>query len=87
MKDFLAYVAEDMINKYDTNLSDIAVVFPNKRASLFLNEHLARYAKKPVWSPHYITISELFRQQSQLMVADPLKLVCDLHKSFCKCTR
>ena len=87
MKEFLAYVAEDMINKYGTNLSDIAVVFPNKRASLFLNEHLARYAKKPVWSPHYITISELFRQQSQLMVADPLKLVCDLHKSFCKCTR
>ena len=87
MKDFLAYVAEDMINKYGTNLSDIAVVFPNKRASLFLNEHLAQYAKKPVWSPHYITISELFRQQSQLMVADPLKLVCDLHKSFCKCTR
>ena len=86
MKEFLAYVAEDMINKYGTNLSDIAVVFPNKRASLFLNEHLARYAKKPVWSPHYITISELFRQQSQLMVADPLKLVCDLHKSFCKCT-
>ena len=86
MKDFLEYVAEDMINKYGTNLSDMVVVFPNKRASLFLNEHLARYAKKPVWSPAYITISELFRQQSQLMVADPLKLVCDLHKSFCKCT-
>ena len=86
MKDFLAYVAEDMINKYGTNLSDIAVVFPNKRASLFLNEHLARYAKKPIWSPRYITISDLFRQQSELMVADPLKLVCDLHKSFCQCT-
>ena len=86
MKDFLAYVAEDMINKYGTNLSDIAVVFPNKRASLFLNEHLARYAKQPIWSPRYITISDLFRQQSELMVADPLKLVCDLHKSFCQCT-
>lgn len=83
MKDFLAYVAEDIIHKYGTNLSRIAVVFPNKRASLFLNEYLARQAGKPLWSPAYITISELFRQQSSLQVADPIKQVCDLHKSFC----
>ena len=84
MKSFLAYVAEDIIQKYGTNLSRTAVVFPNKRASLFLNDQLARLTNgKPLWSPAYITISELFRQQSSLTVADPIKLVCDLHKSFC----
>jgi CRISPR/Cas system-associated exonuclease Cas4 (RecB family) len=84
MKSFLEYVAEDIIQKYGTDLSRTAVVFPNKRASLFLNEHLARLTNgKPLWSPAYITISELFRQQSSLTVADPIKLVCDLHKSFC----
>jgi len=84
MKSFLAYVAEDIIQKYGTNLSRTAVVFPNKRASLFLNDQLARLTNgKPLWSPAYITISELFRQQSSLSVADPIKLVCDLHKSFC----
>ena len=86
MKDFLAYVADDMLSKYGNNLSRVAVVFPNKRASLFLNEHLARLAQKPIWSPACITISELFRQQSDYQVADPIKLVCDLHKSFCLCT-
>lgn len=84
MKEFLRYVAEDIIRKYGTNLSRTAVVFPNKRASLFLNEQLARIAQRPIWSPAYITISELFRQQSNLQVADPIKLVCDLHKSFCQ---
>ena len=84
MKEFLRYVAEDIIRKYGTNLSRTAVVFPNKRASLFLNEQLARIAQRPIWSPAYITISELFRQQSSLQVADPIKLVCDLHKSFCQ---
>ena len=83
MKEFLRYVAEDIIRKYGTDLSRTVVVFPNKRASLFLNEQLARIAQKPLWSPVYITISELFRQQSDLHVADPVKLVCDLHKSFC----
>ncbi len=83
MKSFLEYVAEDIVSKYGTNLSRTAVVFPNKRASLFLNEHLARLSQgKPLWSPAYITISELFRQQSALHVADPIKLVCDLYQSF-----
>ena len=86
MKDFLAYVAEDMLSKYGADLSRTVVVFPNKRASLFLNEHLARLANRPLWSPAYVTISELFRQQSELQVADSIKLVCDLHKSFCSVT-
>lgn len=86
MKSFLEYVAEDLLSKYGTDLSRIAVVFPNKRASLFLNEHLARHAGKPIWSPSYVTISDLFRNQSKLKVADPIKLVCELYKCFTKCT-
>ena len=85
-KTFLEYVAEDIIGKYGTDLSRIAVVFPNKRAALFLNEHLARLAGQPVWSPAYITISDLFRQHTDLKTADPIKLICDIHKSFTKCT-
>lgn len=86
MKTFLEYVAQDIIEKYGTDLSRIAVVFPNKRASLFLNDHLTRLVDKPIWSPAYITISELFRSKSQLTVADPIKLICDLYKSFIKYT-
>ncbi|MBQ8991547.1 MAG: PD-(D/E)XK nuclease family protein [Prevotella sp.] len=83
---FLEHVAEDLLSKYGTNLSRVAVVFPNKRASLFLNDHLARLAGRPVWSPAYITISDLFRSHSQLKVADPILLVCELYKSFTLCT-
>ena len=79
---FLTYVAQDLINKFGTNLSRVAVVFPNKRASLFMNEQLARLVDKPIWSPSYITISDLFRKHSELTVADPIKLICDLHKVF-----
>lgn len=82
MNTFLHDVATDIIQKYGTNLSRIAIVFPNKRASLFLNQHLAKSVDKPLWSPAYITISDLFRQHSAKTVADPIKLICDLHKSF-----
>ncbi len=86
MKSFLEHVAEDLLSRYGTNLSRVAVVFPNKRASLFLNEHLARLAGKPIWSPAYITISDLFRSHSDLQVADPILLVCELHRVFTACT-
>ena len=86
MKSFLESVAEGLLNKYGTNLSRVAVVFPNKRASLFLNDALARQAGKPIWSPAYITISDLFRSHSTLKVADPILLVCELHKCFTACT-
>ena len=51
MKNFLQYVAEDILHKNGTNLSRVTIVFPNKRASLFLNEELARMANRPIWSP------------------------------------
>lgn len=86
MKTFLEYIADDLIDKYGNDLSHIAVVFPNKRASLFLNEYLARKVSKPLWSPSYITISDLFRQHSSLTVGDPIMLICELHKVFIHCT-
>lgn len=86
MKSFLEIVAKDIIGKFGTDLSRTALVFPNKRASLFINEHLAREAGQPLWSPAYLTISDLFRRHSTLVVGDQLKLISDLHKCFTKCT-
>ncbi len=83
---FLSHVAEDIVSKFGTELSRTAVVFPNKRASLFLNKELQRIVGHAMWSPAYLTISDFFRAHSKLAVADPIKLVCDLHKSFTSLT-
>lgn len=79
---FLEYVAQDMTAKLGPDFSRVAVVFPNKRASLFMDDYLARLADKPLWSPAYTTISELFRKHSSLMLGDSLQLVCSLYKVF-----
>ena len=86
MKTFLEYVADDMIGKHGKNLAHTAIIFPNKRARLFFNEHLAKLVDGPMWSPAYLTISELFRRHSTLNTADPIKLICDLHKSYAEVT-
>ena len=81
---FLKAVAEDLYNKIGQDLSRTAVVFPNKRAGLFFNQWLAGCTDKPVWTPAYMTISELFRQLTPLQVADPIRLVCTLYTIFCE---
>ena len=83
---FLKQVAHDLYNKTEGNFTKVAIVFPNKRASLFFNEYLAQESDRPIWSPTYVSISELFRQSSDLSIADPIKLVCDLYKVFQKAT-
>lgn len=84
---FLKTVADDIYKRFNGDLADIAVVFPNKRASLFFNEYLLQNSKKPLWSPIYITISELFEQQSNLMKGDSILLVSKLYKAYCKHTK
>lgn len=82
MLPFLQLVAHDLHNKIGNDLSRVAIVFPNKRASLFFNEYLAGESDRPLWSPAYVSISELFQQLSDLRLGDPIRLVCELHKVF-----
>lgn len=82
MENFLKLVAADLYKRTDGNLAHTAVVFPNKRAGLFFNEYLAKEADAPIWSPAYVSISELFRSLSPWEAGDPVKLVCELYKIF-----
>ena len=87
MQTFLQLVAQDLYQKIGNDLSRVAIVFPNKRASLFFNEYLAMQSDRPIWSPAYVSISELFRQLSPWKSGDPIRLVCEPYKVFREETR
>lgn len=88
MKTFLYNVAEDIFHKLQNSgedLTQIAIVFPNKRAGLFFNEYIARLSEgKPLWSPNYMTISELFSSLSSRKTGDSILLVCELYQEYIK---
>ena len=83
---FLQLVAHDLYAKVGGDLSHTVLVFPNKRASLFFNEYLAAESDKPIWSPVYLSISDLFNQLSDVKLGDPIRLVCLLYRAFCEKT-
>ena len=82
MESYISLVAADLLRRFGHDLSRVSVVFPNKRASLFLNQELARQSGGTIWSPSYITISDLFRRHSTLTVADQILLVCRLYHVY-----
>lgn len=87
MKPFLKIVTDDLYTRMNGNFEGVAMVFPNKRAGLFFNEYLLeKIGDNATWSPACITISELFEECSESVVADSVLLVSKLHKEYIKHT-
>lgn len=84
---FLSVVAKDLLDKVGNDLSGYNVVFPNKRAALFFNKALSQYSDKPIWSPNYISINDIFSEYSDLEKGDHIRLVIELYKSYQEVTR
>ena len=84
MTPFLKLVADDLLRKIGTDLSRTVLVFPNRRAGLFLNEYLAQGI--PVWAPRYQSITELFASFSPFSLADSIGSVCRIHRIYARLT-
>ncbi len=68
-----------MLAHFSCDMRNVTVVFPGKRAGMFLNREFAALSDKPVWTPRYCTMGDLFQSLTPLRVADPLKCICMLH--------
>ena len=85
MAKFLQSVARDLKRRIGKDLSTTVAVFPNKRAALFFDRYLVEDEDNPIWSPRYLTISELFREANPAVsVPDSVELVCRLYKTYCE---
>jgi hypothetical protein len=84
---FLKYVAEDLLRQFGNNLSQVCVVFPNKRARLFFSLYLGEASGgKTIWAPAYRTISELFQELSDLTLSDRMQLILELYSVYKRTT-
>ena len=54
MTPFLQHVAADLFRKTQGDLSRTLIVFPSKRAGLYVNEYLLDLAgESPLWAPRF----------------------------------
>lgn len=84
MTPFLKLVANDLINDFGKEISNINLVFPNRRASLFFNKYLSENISEPIWQPNIVTISDLMYRISGLNQVDPVTMIIKLYDIYTK---
>lgn len=76
---FLNHVARDLMLRFGNDMTKVCVVFPNKRARLFINEEFLSLSTAPMWAPEYATIAELFESIIGDNVAAGISANCILY--------
>jgi len=84
MENFIKYITQDLYSRYGSGISDLCIVFPNRRAGLYFKKYLSELTDKPLWAPATTTINELFQQISGLAIADNMKLLFELYNIYKK---
>ena len=82
MNSFLQHIAQDLYTRYGSDISELCIVFPNRRASLYFKKYLSELSDKPIWAPDTTTINELMQQISGLTTADHIKLLFELYRIY-----
>jgi ATP-dependent helicase/nuclease subunit B len=84
---FLEKTAQHLIENYSDNLSQLCIVLPNKRAGLFLKQHLSKLIEKPIWLPIIIGTEELIEQLSDVEVIDNIQQLFELYEVYQNSTK
>lgn len=87
MQRFLEICAIYIYSNFSDNLSNICIVFPNRRAGVFFTAYLQKLLSKPVIAPEITTINDLMQSLSPLVVTDRLMLISKLYEVFRRETR
>ena len=82
MRKFLDIVAEDLHERIGNDFSRTLIVFPNRRAQLFLDEMLASRSDVPIWAPQYSSIHDFFVCLSPYHPADSIDVACRIYDIY-----
>ena len=86
MDSFLNLLAKDLVKRHGHDFEHLTILFPNKRAGLFLARELASLIDRPVWMPEILTLSEFIERHIHLKKAEDLPLTIKLYKAYCDCS-
>lgn len=81
---FISQVTDHLLNHHFEHLGDCTVVFPNRRAGLFLKKEISNRIQKPVWSPSVLSLEDFLFGFSETVKTDTLSLVFGLYEAYSK---
>lgn len=82
---FINHIAELLTARHRHHLDRVAVVFPNRRAAVFLRQAIASQIKDFVWSPQIYSTQDFINQLFPSVVIEAQELVFELFEAYRKC--
>jgi CRISPR/Cas system-associated exonuclease Cas4 (RecB family) len=84
MSTFLGELAQSVIERYSDQLSEVQLVFPNRRAGVFFRKELGKLIDKPIWLPKIYSMEDFVVGRSELSQIDKLEAVFLLYEIYQK---
>lgn len=78
MQTFLHQAAEYIYSKHAENISQICVILPTRRASVYFKNALAQVATEGIWSPEVSSMEDFVTRLARVEVLEPIHLQLDL---------
>jgi CRISPR/Cas system-associated exonuclease Cas4 (RecB family) len=82
MKPFLEELAEEIFRNHPRELEMVTIVFPNRRAALYLQKYLSEKISKPAFAPTLLTIEDFIGSLTTLRIPDKIELIQVLYESY-----
>jgi hypothetical protein len=76
---FLSKVTDFILDNYSGNIGELCVVFPNRRAGLFLKSTISSKLQKAFWSPAVYGIEDFICELAGKKITDNIRLLIELY--------
>ena len=82
MQTFIDKTAEYLLSRFPAGLENVCIVFPNRRAGLFLKDSLSLKITSPIWLPSMLAVEDFVFRLAGCKPIDPVRLRFDLYQVF-----
>jgi len=82
MNSFTGAIATFLQKKHGSDLKDVILIFPGRRAGLFLLKEMAANSKKAMFAPAITTLDKISSEITGLSQGDSLPMLYELHSIY-----
>lgn len=81
---FLKKVADYLFENHKDDLSEICIVFPNRRAGLYLKKFLSENYNTTLWLPQIYAIEDFIDELAPISLIDNFAMIFEIYKIHCE---
>ena len=82
MQTFLEEICQKIYDQHSDNLEEIAIIIPNRRASVYIQKNLSQLNKKPFFAPKITTINEWVDENTPERILNQTELLFLLYDVY-----